>query len=223
MDASNIIKPALSRGEMQAIGATTLNEYRKHIEKDAAFERRFQQVQVGEPSVEDTVLILQGIAPQYEKHHHVHYTPKALECAASLAKRYLTGRFLPDKAIDLMDEAGSRLRVSLMTRPADIKTEEETLRRLEHQKAQAVDTQDFEAAARLRDEIKSLQQKIDNSVNGWKKEMNSTFIEVTEDDVLEYYGGWENFRIAVREEMVLENVFDFLAEANTLVPPAAAE
>ena len=217
MDASNIIKPALSRGEMQAIGATTLNEYRKHIEKDAAFERRFQQVQVGEPSVEDTVLILQGIAPQYEKHHHVHYTPKALECAASLSKRYLTGRFLPDKAIDLMDEAGSRLRVARMTRPADIKTEEETLRRLEHDKAQAVDKQDFEAAARLRDEIKALQQKIDNSVHGWKKEMNSTFIEVTEDDIMAVVSKWTGIPLARMEEKETEKLLRMEEELRSKV------
>lgn len=105
MDASNIIKPALSRGELQAIGATTLNEYRKHIEKDAALERRFQQVQVGEPSVEDTIRILAGIQPKYEEHHKVHYTTEAIEAAARLSHRYLTGRFLPDKAIDILDEA----------------------------------------------------------------------------------------------------------------------
>ena len=115
MDASNIIKPALSRGELQAIGATTLNEYRKHIEKDAALERRFQQVQVGEPSVEDTIRILAGIQPKYEEHHKVHYTTEAIEAAARLSHRYLTGRFLPDKAIDILDEAGARKRVSQMT------------------------------------------------------------------------------------------------------------
>ncbi|MBR3943934.1 MAG: ATP-dependent Clp protease ATP-binding subunit, partial [Akkermansia sp.] len=138
MDASNIIKPALSRGEMQAIGATTLNEYRKHIEKDGAFERRFQQVQVREPSVEDTLLILKGIAPRYEEHHHVHYTDKALEAAAQLAKRYLHGRFLPDKAIDVIDEAGSRLCVARMTRPQELKDNEKTRHELEEQKQQAV-------------------------------------------------------------------------------------
>lgn len=206
MDASNIIKPALSRGEMQAIGATTLNEYRKHIEKDAAFERRFQQVQVGEPSVEDTVQILKGIAGQYEKHHHVHYTPKALESAAYLAKRYLTGRFLPDKAIDLMDEAGSRLRVTRMTRPADIKREEENLRSLEREKAQAVNSQDFENAARLRDEIKSLQQKIGSSVDSWKNEMDSNFMEVTEDDIMTVVSKWTGIPLARMEEKETEKL-----------------
>ena len=206
MDASNIIKPALSRGEMQAIGATTLNEYRKHIEKDAAFERRFQQVQVGEPSVEDTVLILKGIAPQYEKHHHVHYTPKALESAAYLSKRYLTGRFLPDKAIDLMDEAGSRLRVARMTRPADIKREEEELRNKESEKAAAVDQQDFEKAARLRDEIRNLQRKIGSSVSNWKHEIDSTFMEVTEDDIMAVVSKWTGIPLARMEEKETEKL-----------------
>ncbi len=206
MDASNIIKPALSRGEMQAIGATTLNEYRKHIEKDAAFERRFQQVQVGEPTVEDTVLILQGIAPQYEKHHHVHYTPKALESAAFLSKRYLTGRFLPDKAIDLMDEAGSRLRVARMTRPSDIKREEEELRHMEADKEAAVQQQDFEKAARLRDEIRALQHKIGNSVSSWKEEMDSTYIEVTEDDIMTVVSKWTGIPLARMEEKETEKL-----------------
>ena len=206
MDASNIIKPALSRGEMQAIGATTLNEYRKHIEKDAAFERRFQQVQVGEPSVEDTVQILQGIAPQYEKHHHVHYTPKALESAAYLSKRYLTGRFLPDKAIDLIDEAGSRLRVTRMTRPADIKREEENLRSMEQEKTAAVDQQDFEKAARLRDAIKELQKKIGSSVNNWKSEVDSTFMEVSEDDIMTVVSKWTGIPLARMEEKETEKL-----------------
>ncbi len=217
MDASNIIKPALSRGEMQAIGATTLNEYRKHIEKDAAFERRFQQVQVGEPSVEDTVLILKGIAPQYEKHHHVHYTEKALEMAASLSKRYLTGRFLPDKAIDLMDEAGSRLRVALMTRPAGIKSEEETLRRKEEEKVQAVEKQDFEAAARLRDEIKALQEKINSSVTGWKKEMDTNYIEVTEDDIMAVVSKWTGIPLARMEEKETEKLLRMEEELKSKV------
>ncbi len=122
MDASNIIKPALSRGELQCVGATTLNEYRKYIEKDAALERRFQTVKVDAPSVEDTILILKGIRPKYEAHHKAKLTDEALEAAAKLSDRYLTGRFLPDKAIDVMDEAGARARIQNMTRPPDVKT-----------------------------------------------------------------------------------------------------
>ena len=217
MDASNIIKPALSRGEMQAIGATTLNEYRKHIEKDAAFERRFQQVQVGEPSVEDTILILKGIAPQYEKHHHVHYAPKALECAASLSKRYLTGRFLPDKAIDLMDEAGSRLRVARMTRPADIKREEEELRRMESEKNLAVEAQDFEKAARLRDDIRMLKRKITLAVNSWKNNIDAAVTEVTEDDIMAVVSKWTGIPLARMEEKETEKLLRMEEELKSKV------
>ena len=217
MDASNIIKPALSRGEMQAIGATTLNEYRKHIEKDAAFERRFQQVQVGEPSVDDTVLILQGIAPQYEKHHHVHYTPKALASAAYLSKRYLTGRFLPDKAIDLIDEAGSRLRVTRMTRPADIKQKEEDLRTLEAEKKEAIDTQNFEQAARLRDRIQNLQKDIGSYVNNWKSEVDKTYIEVTEDDIMTVVSKWTGIPLARMEEKETEKLLRMEEELKSKV------
>ena len=217
MDASNIIKPALSRGEMQAIGATTLNEYRKHIEKDAAFERRFQQVQVQEPSVEDTVQILKGIAPQYEKHHHVHYTPKALESAAYLSKRYLTGRFLPDKAIDLMDEAGSRMRVSIMTRPADIKREEGELRRMENEKREAVGKQDFETAARLRDSIKALEASIGVSVADWKNAMESNYLEVTEDDIMAVVSKWTGIPLARMEEKETEKLLRMEEELKSKV------
>ena len=217
MDASNIIKPALSRGEMQAIGATTLNEYRKHIEKDAAFERRFQQVQVQEPSVEDTVQILKGIAPQYEKHHHVHYTPKALESAAYLSKRYLTGRFLPDKAIDLMDEAGSRMRVSIMTRPADIKREEGELRRMESEKREAVSKQDFETAARLRDSIKTLEASIGASVADWKNAMDSNYLEVTEDDIMTVVSKWTGIPLARMEEKETEKLLRMEEELKSKV------
>lgn len=217
MDASNIIKPALSRGEMQAIGATTLNEYRKHIEKDAAFERRFQQVQVNEPSVEDTVLILKGIAPQYEKHHHVHYTEKALESAAYLSKRYLTGRFLPDKAIDLMDEAGSRMRVAIMTRPAEIKREEEELRQLEAAKKEAVGKQDFETAANLRDSIKALEKKINSNVDNWKSEMDSSYLEVTEDDIMTVVSKWTGIPLARMEEKETEKLLRMEEELKSKV------
>ncbi len=217
MDASNIIKPALSRGEMQAIGATTLNEYRKHIEKDAAFERRFQQVQVNEPSVEDTLQILKGIAPQYEKHHHVHYTEKALESAAYLSKRYLTGRFLPDKAIDLMDEAGSRMRVSIMTRPSDIKKEESELRRLEAAKKEAVDKQNFETAARLRDSIRDLEKKIGHSVQDWKAKMDSSFLEVTEDDIMAVVSKWTGIPLARMEEKETEKLLRMEEELKSKV------
>ena len=206
MDASNIIKPALSRGELQAIGATTLNEYRKHIEKDAAFERRFQQVQVGEPSVEDTILILKGVAPRYEEHHHVHYTPKALEVAAGLSKRYLTGRFLPDKAIDLMDEAGSRLCVARMTRPADIKATEQELRDLEEKKSAAVADQLFEEAARYRDRIKELGEQLRQRVESWRHHMNDSYIDVSEEDIMTVISKWTGIPLSRMEEKEAEKL-----------------
>ena len=206
MDASNIIKPALSRGELQAIGATTLNEYRKHIEKDAAFERRFQQVQVGEPSVEDTIRILRGVAPRYEEHHHVHYTPKALEAAAALSKRYLTGRFLPDKAIDLMDEAGSRLCVARMTRPEDIKATEHECRELEKEKAEAVASQDFEQAARLRDRIAELHTQLKLRVDDWHNSMNSSYIDVDEEDIMTVISKWTGIPLSRMEEKEAEKL-----------------
>ncbi len=206
MDASNIIKPALSRGELQAIGATTLNEYRKHIEKDAAFERRFQQVQVGEPSIEDTLLILKGIAPRYEEHHHVHYTEKALAAAANLSKRYLTGRFLPDKAIDVMDEAGSRLRVARMTRPDSIKATEQKREELEKGKQEAVKAQDFERAAFLRDQLAELDAQLKQTIQEWKQQMNSTYLDVDEEGIMAVLSKWTGIPLARMEEKEAEKL-----------------
>ena len=217
MDASNIIKPALSRGEMQAIGATTLNEFRKHVEKDAAFERRFQQVQVGEPSVDDTILILKGIAPRYEEHHHVRYTPAALEAAANLSKRYLTGRFLPDKAIDLMDEAGSRLRVARMTRPAAIKEIEQQCAQLEADKKAAVDNQDFEQAATLRDRCQELRKKLSGSLDGWKKDMNTSVPDVTEEDIMTVVSKWTGIPLSRMEEKEAEKLLHMEEELKSKV------
>ena len=206
MDASNIIKPALSRGELQAIGATTLNEYRKHIEKDGAFERRFQQVQVGEPSVDDTILILKGIAPRYEEHHHVHYTQKALETAAGFSKRYLMGRFLPDKAIDVMDEAGSRLRVALMTRPQALKNREQDRRNLVLEKEKAVEAQDFERAAALRDNIAALDRDFKLEVDEWKEQMNTSRPEVTEEDIMAVISKWTGIPLSRMEQKETEKL-----------------
>ncbi len=217
MDASNIIKPALSRGELQIIGASTLNEYRKHVEKDAAFERRFQQVQVGEPSVEDTILILKGLAPRYEEHHHVHYTAKALEAAANLSKRYLTGRFLPDKAIDLMDEAGSRLRVARMTRPASIKETQLKRQLLSERKKEAVESQDFELAARLRDEEAALAKEIDRTVKDWKKDMDKTYLDVGEDDIMAVVSKWTGIPLARMELKEAEKLLHMEEELKSKV------
>ena len=200
MDASNIIKPALSRGELQAIGATTLNEYRKHIEKDAALERRFQQVQVGEPSVEDTIQILAGIQPKYEEHHKVHYTKEAVEAAARLSHRYLTGRFLPDKAIDILDEAGARKRVSQMTRPDHISDMETRIAEIKERKDKAVETQLFEEAARLRDEEKQARAELQNMLETWRNSYENNYVPVTGEDVMSVLSKWTGIPLARMEE-----------------------
>ena len=200
MDASNIIKPALSRGELQAIGATTLNEYRKHIEKDAALERRFQQVQVGEPSVEDTIQILAGIQPKYEEHHKVHYTKEAVEAAAKLSHRYLTGRFLPDKAIDILDEAGARKRVSQMTRPDHISNMEIRIAEIKERKDKAVETQLFEEAARLRDEEKQAKAELQNMLETWRNSYETNYVPVTDEDVMSVLAKWTGTPLARMEE-----------------------
>ena len=200
MDASNIIKPALSRGELQAIGATTLNEYRKHIEKDAALERRFQQVQVGEPSVEDTIQILAGIQLKYEEHHKVHYTKEAVEAAAKLSHRYLTGRFLPDKAIDILDEAGARKRVSQMTRPDHISNMEIRIAEIKERKDKAVETQLFEEAARLRDEEKQAKAELQNMLETWRNSYETNYVPVTDEDVMSVLAKWTGIPLARMEE-----------------------
>lgn len=200
MDASNIIKPALSRGELQAIGATTLNEYRKHIEKDAALERRFQQVHVGEPSVEDTIRILAGIQPKYEEHHKVHYTTEAIEAAARLSHRYLTGRFLPDKAIDILDEAGARKRVSQMTRPDHISDMETRIAEIKERKDKAVETQIFEEAARLRDEEKQARAELQNMLETWRNSYENNYVPVTDEDVMSVLSKWTGIPLARMEE-----------------------
>src|SRR5438093_7276442 len=165
MDASNIIKPALSRGELQCIGATTLNEYGKYIEKDAALERRFQAVKVEAPSIEETVLILKGLRPKYEEHHKIDLTDRALEAAVRLSDRYITGRFLPDKAIDVMDEAGSRARIGAMTRPPDVKQLEVEIEDITTRKERAIKDQDFEGAASMRDKEKQAKEKLESVLN----------------------------------------------------------
>src|SRR6476661_7671209 len=154
MDASNIIKPALSRGELQCVGATTMNEYRKYIEKDAALERRFQTVKVDAPTVEEAIEILKGLRPKYEAHHKAKLTDEALETAVKFSERYITGRFLPDKAIDVMDEAGARARINAMTRPPNVKEIEKEIEEIRVEKEAAIKAQDFEKAAALRDREK---------------------------------------------------------------------
>jgi ATP-dependent Clp protease ATP-binding subunit ClpC len=173
MDAANIIKPALSRGELQCVGATTMNEYRKGIEKDSALERRFQAIIVNPPSVEDTVKILEGLKETYEKHHNVKYTHSAITAAARLSDRYITGRFLPDKAIDVMDEAGARARIFNVNPPLDTSKLEKELGKLDKEKKNAVANQKFEDAASIRDKERTLKEKIDALKKSWKNERDS--------------------------------------------------
>ncbi len=190
MDASNIIKPALSRGELQCIGATTLNEYRKYIEKDSALERRFQQVKVEPPTVEQTVLILKGIRRKYEEHHRAKISDAALEAAAKLSDRYLTGRFLPDKAIDIMDEAGARARIGAMTRPPNVKDIEVEIETIKTDKEAAIKAQDFERAASLRDSEKQAKDKLDAVLAEWRAKKEEQEVHVTEDDIMHVLSKW---------------------------------
>ena len=183
IDAAAILKPPLSRGEIQVIGATTAEEYRKHIEKDTAFERRFQPVNIGEPSIEDTLKIIAGLKDRYEKHHHVRYTDAAVQAAVTLSSRYVQDRFLPDKAIDVLDEAGARTRVHRMVLPPEIAQVDAELARTREEKSAAAEAQEFEDAARLRDEEKALIAKRDELETAWRRGLEDNVVEVDEDDI----------------------------------------
>ena len=190
MDASNIIKPALSRSELQCVGATTLNEFRKHIEKDSALERRFQQVKVDEPTIEDAIEIMKGLREKYESHHKVSYADDALEASVKLTSRYLTSRFLPDKAIDVIDEAGSRARIRTMTRPSSLKDLEVKIAEINDEKVAAINDQDFEKAAALRDEEKSTRKLLDEQIEGWRGESEEKVVDIVEDDIMAVVSKW---------------------------------
>ena len=190
MDASNIIKPALSRAELQCIGATTLNEFRKHIEKDSALERRFQQVKVSEPSTEDAIEIMKGLREKYESHHKVRYTEEALEASVKLTSRYLTSRFLPDKAIDVVDEAGARARIQTMTRPIGLKKLEARITEINDEKVAAINDQDFEKAAALRDEEKTTRKELDDKIEDWRGESEEKIVDIEEDDIMSVVSKW---------------------------------
>ncbi len=181
LDASNIFKPALARGELQCIGATTFDEYRKHIEKDGALERRFQSITVDPPSADETVEILKGLKERYEKHHKVSYTTEALEAAVKLSERYMNNRFLPDKAIDIIDEAGARIRLSSLTVPPSIREMEDQINEVVALKEQAVTDQDYEAAARFRDSQEKLQEALAEAKTTWKTERGEERLMVDED------------------------------------------
>ncbi|HNR03699.1 MAG TPA: ATP-dependent Clp protease ATP-binding subunit [Bacillota bacterium] len=190
IDASNILKPALARGEIQAIGATTLDEYRKHVEKDAALERRFQPVMVGEPTKEEALLILEGLRDKYEAHHKVKITDEAIKAAVELSDRYIADRFLPDKAIDLVDEAASKVRIKIFTAPPDLKKMEEELAALEKEKAEAISLQNYERAAELRDRLQHIRQKLEDGRKNWNDKASSKDSVVTEEDIASIVSGW---------------------------------
>ena len=196
VDAANIIKPALARGEMQVIGATTIQEYRKHIEKDAALEHRFQSVMVGEPTPEEALLILRGLRDKYEAHHKLKISEEAMKAAVQLSNRYIADRYLPDKAIDLIDEAASRLRISAHTSPPDLKETEEKLEALAHEKEEAVAAQDFERAARLRDEEKTLREAYDKAKKDWESTVADKSLTVGENDIADVVTQWTGIPVS---------------------------
>jgi ATP-dependent Clp protease ATP-binding subunit ClpC len=195
MDAANMLKPALARGEMQVIGATTLDEYRKRIETDAALERRFQSVLVGEPSTEEAVQILHGLRDKYEAHHKVKITDEALKASVELSQRYLSDRFLPDKAIDLMDEAASKVRLSIYVTPPEIKEKEERIERIKKEKEEAIAHQNYEKAAKLRDEEREIASELEVQMEESKKQKQEFIGEVTEEDIADVVASWTNIPV----------------------------
>ena len=223
MDAANIIKPALARGELQCIGATTLNEYRKSIEKDAALERRFQTIRLDEPSIDETLSILKGIASRYEAHHNVLYEAAALDAAAKLTARYLPGRQLPDKAIDAIDEAGARIRMRVSVRPLDVRGFEARIKEIGERKDKAIAEQQFEQAAALRDEERTAKQELENAVETWKKDHAEKTLPVTVDDITEtvaHISGVPIKRMSETETARLLNIEKELTEAVVGQAPA---
>ena len=217
MDASNIIKPALSRGELQCIGATTMNEYRKYIEKDAALERRFQQVKVDEPTVEDAILILQGLKPKYELHHKAKFTDKAIESAVRLSERYLTGRFLPDKAIDVMDEAGAKARIGSLTRPPGIKHIETEIEGINAEKTAAIKEQDFEKAAALRDKEKQAKARLEEVLRKWRADSEEKIVTIGEEDIMTVVAKWTGVPLSRMEEQETQRLLHMEEDMKTKV------
>ncbi len=201
-DAANILKPSLARGDFQVIGATTLNEYRKYIEKDAALERRFQPVTVGEPTPEQAVEILKGLRDSYEAHHKVKITDEAINAAVTLSSRYIADRYLPDKAIDLIDEGASKVRLSALTSPPDVKELEDTIADYEKEKESAVNEQDFERAAKLRDEQREVQSRLDDAKKQWQEQQKMSSGEVTAEDIAKIVSEWTGIPVVqlTREE-----------------------
>jgi ATP-dependent Clp protease ATP-binding subunit ClpC len=217
IDASNIMKPALSRGEMQCIGATTINEYRKYIEKDAALERRFQTIMVEPPTVEQTVEILKGLRDKYEAHHRVTFKDEALEAAAVLSDRYITGRFMPDKAIDLIDEAGSRARLNVLIVPENIKSIEANVESLRKEKEAYIKSQDFEKAASLRDQERTARQELERLNKEWSQAKDKMRPEVTAEDIAKILAQWTGIPIFRLEEKESEKLLKIEEELHRRV------
>lgn len=206
MDAANIIKPALSRGELQCIGATTLKEYRKYIEKDAALERRFQTVNVKEPSVEDAVEIMKGLRSKYEEHHHAQFTDAALKASVECSARYLPDRFLPDKAIDLIDEAGARARIGSMSRPPELKQLEEEILAFEKKKNDAIHQQKFEDAANFRDQERQTKEKLEALLEQWRKQRDENRTVVSDEDIMVVVSKWTGIPVMKMGEKEMERL-----------------
>ena len=217
MDASNIFKPALSRGELQCIGATTLNEYRKYIEKDSALDRRFQNVKVEPPSIDDTITILKGIRGKYEDHHKAIFTDKSLEIAAKLSDRYITGRFLPDKAIDVMDEAGARARIQSLNRPPEIEELSKEIETVCAQKEEAIAKQHFEEAAKFRDKEKHLRAKQEQTLEEWKKSREEKRITIDEDLIMQVVADWTGIPLSRMEKKESEKLLTLETELQKII------
>lgn len=216
-DAANILKPSLARGDFQVIGATTLNEYRKYIEKDAALERRFQPVTVGEPTPEQAVEILKGLRDSYEAHHKVKITDDAIETAVTLSSRYIADRYLPDKAIDLIDEGASKVRLASLTSPPDVKNLEDEIEKLEKEKASAVNEQDFERAAKIRDEQKKIQTELDTAKKDWQDKQKSNCGEVTSEDIAKIVSDWTGIPVVQLTKEESERLLNMEEELHSRV------
>ncbi len=217
MDASNIIKPALSRGELQCIGATTLNEYRKYIEKDAALERRFQAIKVEAPSVDEAILILHGLRQKYEDHHKAEFTDKAIEASVKLSDRYITDRFLPDKAIDVMDEAGSRARIGTMTRPPEVKALEAEIEDIKSKKERAIKNQDFEGAAAMRDKEKHAKERLESLLRDWRATREEKRVVVDEEDILHVVSKWTGIPLQRMEQGEMQRLLAVEEEMSKVI------
>ncbi len=206
IDAANILKPALARGEIQCIGATTLDEYRKYIEKDAALERRFQTILVDPPSVDETIQILKGLRDKYEAHHRVKFSDEALEAAAKLSDRYISGRFLPDKAVDILDEAGASARLKAMVVPEGIKELEEKIDQLKKEKEAFIKSQDFERAAKMRDQEREVREQLDKMRSEWTQKRDNVTLTIGEDDIARVIAQWTKIPLVRLEEKETERL-----------------